>query len=369
MAAATAELLHWLGIEAQTSGAAIALRSGLVGITEACSGIRSLQAGIMFGLAMGEWFLLRPARRVVLLLLAIVLALTTNLARTLTLSLQAEWHGVDSLDRVHDFIGNSTITALIVGIWVAGRLLAPRAKRRPVPPATEIAGQARRLLTKLRTEGRPVFRLLLLCFVAGIICARALYARLEAQDRTQTAPFFTVRIDNSTGNRQAPIPRDIWNELRPTSGEYVRRESPELPRGGADCFHFFWKPSAWNRFALVHRPDICMPGVGWKVDGEAEPFDVALNGRSIRCYIFRFQRGNAHALELWGVWRNGEAVPLDYQPAQVLGAAVPPPSLHLEGKRRSATEIIACSVIADGTAPAPEIAVALLQAVFQYRAQ
>ena len=369
VAATTAELLHWLGIEAQTSGAAIALRSGLVGITEACSGIRSLQAGIMFGLAMGEWFLLRPVRRVVLLLLAIVLALATNLARTLALSLQAEWHGVDSLDRVHDFIGNTTITALIVGIWVAGKLLAPRAKHRSSLLPAEIAVAARRLLAKLRTEARPVFRLLLLCFVAGIICARALYARLEARDRTQTAPFFTARIDNSGGNRQAPIPRDIWNELRPTSGEYVRRESPELPRGVGDCFHFFWKPSPWNRFALVHRPDICMPGVGWKPDGEPDPFDVVLNGRSIRCYIFRFQRGNAHALELWGVWRNGEAVPLDYQPAQVLGAAVPPLSLHLEGKRRSATEIIACSVIADGTAPAPEMAVALLQAVFQYKAQ
>jgi exosortase len=369
VAAAAAELLHWLGIEAQTSGAAIALRSGLVGITEACSGIRSLQAGIMFGLAMGEWFLLRPVRRVILLLLAVVLALTTNLARTLALSLQAEWHGVNSLDRVHDFIGNTTITALIVGIWVAGKLLAPRVKRRPLPPATEIAGQGRRLLAKVRTEARPVFGLLLLCFLAGIIYARAFYAQLEAQDRTQTAPFFTARIDNSSGNRQAPIPRDIWNELHPTSGEHVRRESPELPPGGGDCFHFFWKPSAWNRFALVHRPDICMPGVGWKPDGEAEPFDVALNGRSIRCYIFRFQRGNAHALELWGAWRNGEAVPLDYQPAQVLGAAVPPLSLHLEGKRRSATEIIACSVIADGTAPSREIAVALLQSVFQYKAQ
>jgi exosortase len=368
VAAGTAELLHWLGIEAQTSGAAIALRSGLVGITEACSGIRSLQAGIMFGLAMGEWFLLRPARRIVLLLLAIVLALTTNLARTLALSLQAQWHGVDSLDRVHDFIGNTTITALIVGIWVAGKLLAPRAKRQALPLAAEIAGEARRLLAKLRTEAQPVFGLLLLCFVAGIICARAIYARLEAQDRTQTAPFFIARIDHSSGNRQAVVPRDIWNELRPTSGEYVRRESPELPRGGADCFHFFWKPSAWNRFALVHRPDICMPGVGWKPDGEAEPFDVALNGRSIRCYLFRFRRGNAHALELWGVWRNGEAVPLDYQPAQVFGAALPPPALHLEGKRRSATEIIACSVIADGTPPSSEIAVALLRSVFQYKA-
>src|SRR6478672_3058595 len=74
VASATTEILHWLGIEATVAGGAIAMRSGLVGITEACSGIRSLQAGIMFGLAMGEWFLLRPHRRLILLGLAIVLA-------------------------------------------------------------------------------------------------------------------------------------------------------------------------------------------------------------------------------------------------------------------------------------------------------
>src|ERR1700686_2478127 len=106
----------------------------------------------MFGFAMGEWFLLRPARRVVLLLLAIVLALATNLARTLALSMQAEWHGINSLDRVHDFIGNTTITALIVGIWVAGKLLAPRAKHGSLPPPAEITVVARRLLARLRTE-------------------------------------------------------------------------------------------------------------------------------------------------------------------------------------------------------------------------
>ncbi|HEX8280799.1 MAG TPA: exosortase/archaeosortase family protein, partial [Chthoniobacterales bacterium] len=98
VAVTTAEVLHWMGVEAQTSGGAIALRTGLVGITEACSGIRSLQAGIMFGLAMGEWFLLRPARRLALLAVAIALALLTNLARTLALSLQAEWHGVAAVE-------------------------------------------------------------------------------------------------------------------------------------------------------------------------------------------------------------------------------------------------------------------------------
>ena len=70
VAGATTALLHWFGIPAQTTGGAITLRTGVVGITEACSGMRSLQAGIMFGLAMGEWFLLRPLRRIALLFIA-----------------------------------------------------------------------------------------------------------------------------------------------------------------------------------------------------------------------------------------------------------------------------------------------------------
>ena len=367
VAATVTELLHWFGIEAQTSGGAIALRSGLVGISEACSGVRSMQAGIMFGLAMGEWFLLRPARRLVLLLLAILLALATNLARTLALSMQAESHGIDSLDRIHDLIGNVTITALIVLIWIAGRFLTPRTTRRPSLSIHEIAQRARSVFGWMMAPARPAFRVFALGFLAGIICARALYAKLEAQDRTQTSPFFVAKIDNSS--QLLRLPREILNELHPTKAEYIRHQSAELPGGAADCFHFFWKPSAWNRFVLVHRPDICMPGVGWTQIAAPEPLDVTLDGHLIRCHVFRFQRGNFYALELWGVWRNGEPVSLEYEPSQVLGPTIPPASLHLEGKRRSATEIVACAVISNGTSPPDEIAVALLRSVFHYKSQ
>jgi exosortase/archaeosortase family protein len=93
VAAGTTVFLHWFGTPAQTTGGAITLRTGVVGITEACSGMRSLQAGIMFGLAMGEWFLLRPLRRIALLFIAIALALTTNLIRTFALSLKQNGTG------------------------------------------------------------------------------------------------------------------------------------------------------------------------------------------------------------------------------------------------------------------------------------
>jgi hypothetical protein len=89
----------------------------------------------------------------------------------------------------------------------------------------------------------------------------------------------------------------------------------------------------------------------------------------VQCYLFEFRRENSYALELWGVWRNGEPVSLDYNAAQAFGAVAPSASQHFEGKRRSATEIVACSLIGEGTVPSREIAVAVLRSAFEYKPQ
>lgn len=211
---------------------------------------------------------------------------------------------------------------------------------------------------------QPWLRTVTVAFVLGIVAARSFSAFSEPSD-TQTTPLFSVKSNDS--NQLHPVSREVWNELRPTSGEFVHRESADLPNGAGDCFHFFWKPSPWNRFALVHRPDICMPGVGWASVNSPETIDVTLDGHSLTCHLFRFKRGNTYALELWGVWRNGQPVPLSYTPDQVLGTTPSAGAIDLQGKRRSATEIVACSVIASGQIPAPEIAVALLRSVFDYK--
>ncbi len=365
VAALTTTLLHLCGIQAQTSGGAITLRNGIVGITEACSGIRSLQSGIMFGLAMGEWFLLRPLKRVALLLIAIVLALGTNLIRTFALSLQAEWHGVASVENIHDLTGNLVVTAMVIAIWLCGRLLRRRAA--VVPFAFSKIVERCRLFTSVVPAGmRRMAVGLLLAGIVGVAAARIVSARLESGDRTQTAAFFSVREDGNVAQTRIELPRDVWNELHPSSGEAIRVRDPHL--GYAESYHFFWKPSPWNRFVLVHRPDICMPGVGWQSAGGPESLTVNFGGREVQLYTFRFQRGDVEALELWGVWRNGDPVPLDYQPDQVLRAAAAPPALRLEGKRRSATEIVSCVIAGSTNAPPePQRAVAILKSLFQYQ--
>jgi exosortase len=357
VAQATTELLHWGGIEAQASGGAIALRNGLVGITEACSGIRSLQAGIMFGLAMGEWFLLSGSRRIILLVSAIGLALLTNLARTLVLTLQAHEHGINSVEQVHDLVGNIVVTAMVAGVWILGRLL----REKPT-------GESRWEFASLREvwlgPSSRALATVVVSLVVGLTGARIFSARLDARAASQTSPFFAPRT--SDADRSGDIPKSVWTELHPSSGEYIRHRNDGLPKGGADCFHFFWKPSPWNRFALVHRPDVCMPGVGWSSVGGATAQEIELDGRRLRFHVFRFRRGNTHALELWGAWRNGEPVPMEYRAEQIIGAAPLPPSLQLEGKRRSATEIVSCSLISDGDEPSTEAALETLRAVFKY---
>ena len=356
----TTEILHWLGVEAAAAGGAIALHSGLVGITEACSGIRSLQAGIMFGLAMGEWFLLGFSRRVALVVLAILLALVTNLGRTLTLSLQAEWHGAGSVERIHDLTGNIAVTLLVLAIALLAKLLAGRRGS----AGLEAAQRPRRSPSLIQS---PALALAAISLLAGIFTARFLYAHGEGDSYSQKAPRFVVRMNPESGARLRPVPPEVWNELRPTSGEYVQREGAKSGIGAVDSFHFFWKPSVWNRFALVHRPDICMPGIGWTEIGAPQPVTVPFNGREVAFYLFHFRRGTTHALEIWGAWRNGVPVPLDYSPDQVLGTQAMPAFLKMNGKRRSATEILGCSLLSDGAEPSRELAVALLPAVFDYK--
>ena len=364
VAAATTALLHWFGIPAQTAGGAITLRTGVVGITEACSGTRSLQAGIMFGLAMGEWFLLSPLRRIALLLIAMVLALCTNLIRTLALSLQAEWHGLDAVEKIHDLTGTLAITALVVAIWICARALRSRHHASAHFGFQNLHARLRAIGATIPTTLQSAALAILIVGVFGIAIAQIVSAKIETRDQTQTAPFFSVREGPSL--TRVRLPRDVWNELHPTSGEYVRIHDPRL--GAGETFHFFWKPSPWNRFVLVHRPDICMPGIGWESSGPPESIMIDFSGRQTQLYLFRFQRGDIQALELWGVWRNGDAVPLDYQPNQVLRTAAARPALHLEGKRRSATEIVACVVGGDANHPPnAEQAIAILKSVFQYQ--
>ena len=72
------DALGWFGIPAVQHGNVIEVSSGVVGVEEACSGVRSLQTTLMAALFLGELLRFGIARRFVLLGSGLVLAFVCN---------------------------------------------------------------------------------------------------------------------------------------------------------------------------------------------------------------------------------------------------------------------------------------------------
>src|SRR5260370_33397934 len=79
------ETANSFAIPTQLEGNVIRIPSGVVGISEACSGVRSLQTSLMIALVFGELKRLSMLRRAALIAGAIVIAFIANCGRALFL--------------------------------------------------------------------------------------------------------------------------------------------------------------------------------------------------------------------------------------------------------------------------------------------
>ena len=121
-------LLDTLGYEIQREGNVLILPLGRVGVEEACSGIRSLTACLFAGSFLAAVFLNRLWKKVALVVAALVLAVVTNLMRSLFLTLWAYQHGADAIKEhwhlpllgdigsVHDVTGMAILGVTCVGL-------------------------------------------------------------------------------------------------------------------------------------------------------------------------------------------------------------------------------------------------------------
>lgn len=120
------EALNGIGIPAVQQANVIKLPNCMVGVDEACSGVRSLQSSVMAGLFIGAIVLKRPSLRTGLVLAAIASAIVGNFVRSFYLSLTAHRHGLEVLGATHDTAGWSVLlfTALAVALfaWLAARI-------------------------------------------------------------------------------------------------------------------------------------------------------------------------------------------------------------------------------------------------------
>ena len=133
----TVQALHLFGIPALRHGNLIDVKIGLLGINEACSGIRSFQATLMVSLFLGELYQMSWRRRLVLVFSGIWIAFLCNAVRTFLLSWVAAEKGIGSVSLWHDPAGFTILGVCFFGLWGVAHLLAeePRVLKPSTPGA------------------------------------------------------------------------------------------------------------------------------------------------------------------------------------------------------------------------------------------
>ena len=271
VAAISSELVALFGIPAQLEGNLIRVPNGLVGVNEACSGVRSLQTSLMIGLLFGELKRLSIFRRVMLVFAAAAIAFFGNCARAFFLVWIAATRNIATANSWHDFAGYGIVVLVFVGsLALAAMLGRDKVRIKKAEVKNQSADQLKSSYFLIPTFYfvAAVLWLVLVEFAAAG-WYRAHESSLVASTRwdvkwPQTAPNFRdVRIDEQ-----------VRNILRFDHGQAAAWRLPALDstNDGSSatrpliCTVYFFRWKAGKNSALLanlHRPDVCLPAVGW----------------------------------------------------------------------------------------------------------
>ena len=294
VAAAAAETVSLFGIPAQLQGNLIRLPRGLVGVSEACSGVRSLQTSLMIGLLFGELKRFDISRRLALLAGAIAIALLGNFFRAVFLVWVAAKSGVSATEHWHDIAGYSIVGLVFVGTVLFAAWLSKNRKSQVTNQrsAGEQSGKRKAesgkhaanseeqkaesrhaSLVTYHSSSPPIstFYFLLSTFLWLLTVEVAAAGWYRAHERNVVRqPAWTVRWpETAAGYSEIPISDGVRSTLRFDKGREVRWQENDSANGESASsvylFFFRWNPgSASVLRARAHRPDFCLPKLGWQ---------------------------------------------------------------------------------------------------------
>lgn len=294
VAALTVELMHWLGIYAVQEGNLIRLREGVLGVDEACSGVRSFQSTLMAALFLGELYRLKVLFRVALLIFGWVAAFILNVGRSCWLTASAAWSGMDSVGFWHDPAGLTILIIVFIFLWGGASYLAGESLLQDEKTSDE--GGETSLFAMLKMS--PLFATVLLFGVIAVILFSEGWYYLGKHEKAVVDQWSYQDPGVHLGGKEIQIPPVVHSLLRYSEGTASAWKDS---RGQQyQSFYFRWKPGrAALQLARGHSPEICMPAAGlqllqeqegkfWKVNGLDVPVREYVFGRGkFRVYVYR----------------------------------------------------------------------------------
>ncbi|MDQ2824369.1 MAG: exosortase/archaeosortase family protein [Verrucomicrobiota bacterium] len=278
-------VLNAVGIPALQHGNVIEVRSGLIGIEEACSGVRSLQATLMISIFLGELYSFTITRRVLLVVAGGVLAFLCNLVRTALLVWIGAKHGAGAIESWHDPAGLSILLICLFGLWLLSLLMRRHSKD---------------VVTSPDIQNSAPFRLSWPLLVSLTLWVLFIEAGTQVWYRSHQSPLAGSRWavgwpTSDNAYKSVPIAREAQDLLRYDEGGGATWDAPD---GRRWIMYFFrWFPGRTAAlFVKVHRPDICLPASGLTMNRDNGIRLLTVNGVNlpIRSYRFDDHGGSLH---------------------------------------------------------------------------
>lgn len=118
-----ANLVGFVGIPAEARGNVIEVPTGILGVNEACSGIRSLQSTLMASIFLGVLYRRSLIGLASLVAAGSLIAFVCNVIRTTFLTYQGAVNGIEAVDKWHDTAGFTILGVVLVCLWGMSQVL------------------------------------------------------------------------------------------------------------------------------------------------------------------------------------------------------------------------------------------------------
>jgi exosortase len=281
-------VLDVIGIGAIQHGNVIEVASGVVGVDQACSGIRSLQGSLMAAIFLGEFFRFNAPRRFLLVAISILCALITNVVRVCFLAIAAGRDGIDAVGKWHDPAGFTTL-AICVGAILCAALFLDR-KSGPI-----------RMLASV-----PLSRALPRWFapaLAALLTATLIGTELWYHE-SGTPPEGEWRVTPPANSKPVAISPSAYSLLRYDSAQGATWRESGNTQWLIYFFDWSYGPAFARLAARTHNPAICLPAGGRELEKERGELVFTANGNPVSFHGYVFDENGTKLHVYHGVWQT-----------------------------------------------------------------
>jgi exosortase/archaeosortase family protein len=255
----------------------------MIGVEEACSGVRSLQSGLMASLFLGEIFRFGAFARIALVFSAVAIAVLGNFLRATGLSILASHEGTQAVARWHDIAGFAILGLTLGGLWLLADFWNRRRSRHRSPtPTTEQPPPE--IPSPLRASCLAVFGLAILSLLGTETWYRLHEKNIpppsEWTIREGTPGTKPVAIDDRT-RRILFFPEGFSERFRDEAGRNWQ------------FFYFRWPAGRSAAQAInLHDPRTCLGSIGMELVRQLPSIEIPTPEARLPFRVFLFRDGN-----------------------------------------------------------------------------